>query len=172
MKHCIDCKWYDADQRMRQHRITASSNLAANAIIGYSSHIKPMEDEEIRELQKKIHEVEHAYFQWEMWVPPTCGNSMVVRPEDGKQFDSIEKARQFCGYIIPEHWEKQTEVLPPWRMEAYEKTFEIVKKRIERSTLLERERDEADEELFQFRQERSIFQRIKDLFIKQQNDEN
>ena len=157
MKHCTDCKWYDADQHRRQRRIAASSNWAANAIIGYSSHIKPMEDEEIRELQKNSHEAEHAYFRWEMMLPLTCGHSMVVRPEDGKQFDDIQQARQFCGYRTPEHWEKQTEAVMPWRMEAYEKTFENIKNRIERSA-------QAEEELFQFRQERSIFQRIKNWF--------
>ena len=164
MKHCTDCKWYDADQHRRQRRIAASSNWAANAIIGYSSHIEPMEDDEIRELQKYSHEAEEVYIKWEMMLPLTCGHSMVIRPEDGKQFDDIQQARQFCGYRTPEHWEKQTEAVMPWRMEAYEKTFENIKNRIERSAQLERERDEADEELFQFRQERSIFQRIKNWF--------
>ena len=149
MKHCTDCKWYDPLDEWRQSAIRMASNEAANAIISFAgTHIEPMEDDEIRALQIRAqlasHELEDIYAWWERYMPPTCGHSMVVRPEDGKVFDHIHQAREFCGYKIPKHWEKQTEVAVSRRMEAYEKTFEIIKIR--------------------FRQERSVFQRIKNWF--------
>lgn len=149
MKHCIDCKWYDPLDEWRQSTIRSASAEAANAIIGFAgTHIELMEDDQIRELQKDLHPlVEGIYAWWERYLPPTCGHSMVVSPENGKEFDSIHQARQFCGYKIPKYWEKQNEVVPSWRMESYEKTFEIIKKRIERSC-----------------QDRSVFQRIKNWF--------
>lgn len=155
MKHCTDCKWHDPDQ-YRHHRIKAASLNAANATTWFGTQIEPMDDDVIRALSES-NEAEYVYTKWEMMMPFTCGHSMVVRPENGKRFDTIHQARQFCGYRNPEHWEKQTELVKPWRMEAYEKTFEIIKERIERSV-------QVEEEFFSNVQESSIFQRIKNWF--------
>lgn len=158
MKRCTDCKWYDPD---RQERIEHASRWIANEIIQLIQRPwdRSIEDDRIKEIQAEYGS-EYIYVQSEEIIPFTCGNHLVVKPEDGRKFDSIKEARQFCGYTKPKHWRKQTEVIPTWYLEAPEKTFKFIRERI-------RNRVKIHEKLIKTHKERkqlTIFQRIKNLF--------
>lgn len=154
MKHCTDCKWYDPD---RQKRIEHASRWIANDILWLTHRPwnRSMEDDEIKEIQPE-YSVGHIHVQSEERIPFTCGHHLVVKPEDGQKFDSIKDARQFCGYTKPKHWRKQTEVIPPWYLEEPEKTFELIRKRMERP------RDGI--KIYKEHKQVPIFQRIKNWF--------
>jgi hypothetical protein len=168
MKYCTNCKWYD---ERREDKIKFSSVGAASAVmkecfppIGYTDGLQ-MGDHEIKDIQSRYwFSADLVYHQWEEMIKPICAHKDVVNQENGLAFSSITDARMACGYTKPRYWQrKNVDELPHWTVEAREKTFETIKKRIKDSVErkeMEREINVVNDKLIYIRKGSSIFERI------------